>query len=238
MGITLLFLGVVIHKFKAYFLISGYNMYSKEEKEKVDINAIGKLFGLYGYSNGVIFLGCAALSATGLSVPMEPSLFFLGISTVLLLVMSQKYDLSRRDENGKLIKKGRKETKITLGILVITLIFMGTVFIFSLSSPKLMLNDQGIEIKGMYGDFYDWDSLEKVELKEELPTITLRNNGSSLAGHLKGRFKTKEYGNVTLFVEKNVATYIYITRNSKLTIINLNTQEETKKLYQEINNFK
>ncbi len=238
MGITMLFMGVVVHKFKAYFLISGYNMYSKEEKTKVDIQAIGKLFGLFGYSNGVIFLSCAALTALGFSIPMGPSLVFLVISTVILMVMSQKYDYSRKDEEGKLSRKGRKERNLTLVILVITGIFMGSVFVFSVSTPKIVLNDAGIEIKGMYGDFYAWESLEKMELKQELPTITLRNNGSSLAGHLKGRFKTKEYGNVTLFVEKNIPVYIYMTIDSKVTIINLISADKTLALYQEMESLK
>lgn len=238
MGITLLVLGLVIHRFKAYFLISGYNMYTKEQKEKVDIEAIGKLFGLFGYSNGIIFLGCALLEAFGVSVPIGPSLVFMIVSTVALVFMSQKYDFSRKDEEGKLNKKGKNELKLTLGILVLTGIFMGSVFYFSVSTPKVVVNEEGVELKGIYGDLYLWESIENIELKEELPTITLRNNGSSLAGHLKGRFKTKEYGNVTLFVEKNIPVYIYMTRNSRVTIVNLTSEEKTLELYQDMENSK
>lgn len=234
MGVTLLFIGFLIHRFKAYFLISGYNMYSDERKEKVDIKALGKLFGVFGYSNGVIFLGCALLEGLGYSIPMWPSTVYLIVSIVFLLILSQKYDHSTRDDEGKLTSKSKKERNMTIGILGVTVVFVGAIFFFSLSTPKIILNDAGIEIKGLYGDFYSWNSISTVELKNELPEITLRTNGSSLAGRLKGRFKTKEDGNVTLFVNKIIPSYIYVNYQDKLIIFNLSSEEETLMLFQEL----
>ena len=41
--------GILIHKFKFYFLIAGYNMMSKEEKEEYNASSIGKHVGLCLY---------------------------------------------------------------------------------------------------------------------------------------------------------------------------------------------
>ena len=41
--------GILIHKFKFYFLIAGYNMISKEEKEEYNVSSIGKHVGLCLY---------------------------------------------------------------------------------------------------------------------------------------------------------------------------------------------
>ncbi|EMB41792.1 DUF3784 domain-containing protein [Treponema denticola] len=41
--------GILIHKFKFYFLIAGYNMMSKEEKEEYNASSIGKHVGLSLY---------------------------------------------------------------------------------------------------------------------------------------------------------------------------------------------
>lgn len=41
--------GILIHKFKFYFLIAGYNMMSKEEKEEYNVSSIGKHVGLCLY---------------------------------------------------------------------------------------------------------------------------------------------------------------------------------------------
>ena len=42
-------LGILIHRFKFYFLIAGYNMMSKEEKEEYNASSIGKHVGLSLY---------------------------------------------------------------------------------------------------------------------------------------------------------------------------------------------
>lgn len=41
--------GILIHKFKFYFLIAGYNMMSKEEKEEYNASSMGKHVGLSLY---------------------------------------------------------------------------------------------------------------------------------------------------------------------------------------------
>lgn len=228
MGVTLLFIGIIISRFKAYFLISGYNTYSREQKEKVNIKAIGKLFGLFGYSNGVVFLASGLLLGLGYNVPMWPSMLYLIVSTVFLLILSQKYDHNT---------KSKKERNMTMGILGVTVLFVSGIFFFSLSTPRVIVDDKGIEFKGVYGDFYSFDSISNVELKNELPEITVRTNGSSLAGHLKGRFKTKDQGSVTLFVNKVIPSYIYINHEDKLTILNLSSEEETLTLFEKLKSF-
>ena len=41
--------GILIHKFKFYFLIAGYNMMNQEEKEEYNASSIGKHVGLSLY---------------------------------------------------------------------------------------------------------------------------------------------------------------------------------------------
>ncbi len=48
--------GILIHKFKFYFLIAGYNMMSKEEKEEYNASSIGKHVGFYLYFISVLSL--------------------------------------------------------------------------------------------------------------------------------------------------------------------------------------
>jgi len=60
--------------------------------------------------------------------------------------------------------------------------------------------EEGLQIHGMYGEVFEWDSIEDVILMEELPAIVMRTNGSALGSNLKGYFRTKEFGSVKLFV--------------------------------------
>ncbi|WP_087758712.1 DUF3784 domain-containing protein [Herbinix luporum] len=55
-GIILIGIGLGVHVFKWYFLISGYNTMSKEKKEKVDIKGLARLLGIYAYINGGLFI--------------------------------------------------------------------------------------------------------------------------------------------------------------------------------------
>ena len=48
--------GILIHKFKFYFLIAGYNMMSKEEKEEYNASSIGKHVGFCLYFISVLSL--------------------------------------------------------------------------------------------------------------------------------------------------------------------------------------
>lgn len=85
-GGVFLFLGVAIHIFKWYFLISGYNTMSKEKKAKVDTHGLGKIMGIYCYFNGSLFILGGILQRLGYQSLGLIVLIFFGVSTVFLLV--------------------------------------------------------------------------------------------------------------------------------------------------------
>ena len=62
---------------------------------------------------------------------------------------------------------------------------------FSSQATKVTFLEEGLQIHGMYGEVYAWNSIEDVILMEELPTIVMRTNGSALGSNLKGYFGQK-----------------------------------------------
>lgn len=56
---------------------------------------------------------------------------------------------------------------------------------FSLQPTKVTFIDDGIQIHGMHGDVYAWDSIKDARLMEELPPIQLKTKGSELGSNLK-----------------------------------------------------
>lgn len=86
----------------------------------------------------------------------------------------------------------------------------------------------------MYGEAYTWQSIENVSLKEELPTIEVRTNGSALGSKLKGHFRTKELGSVKLLVNTKNPPFIYIETDDGVTIFNMNDRDETQEIFREI----
>lgn len=114
MGLTLFLMGLAVHRFKWYFLISGYNTMKKEKKANVDVESLGKLMGMYGYLNGAVFFIAGILYGLDVKIGAVPAFGFFLISTVYFLVKAQKYDHNLYDENGKFKKSAKKELIILL----------------------------------------------------------------------------------------------------------------------------
>lgn len=55
MAIFFIICGLLIHKFKLYWLIAGYNTMNKEEKSKVDIKGLARSMGIMFYLIAAIF---------------------------------------------------------------------------------------------------------------------------------------------------------------------------------------
>ena len=73
-GAIFIILGAVIHFAKAYDLIAGVNTMSKEEKEKTDLEGIGKLFWQVMLTMGILFILC-------LQTVMENIIFMIQLLT-------------------------------------------------------------------------------------------------------------------------------------------------------------
>ena len=72
-GIFFILLGLAVHIFKWYFLISGYNTMSKEKKANVDTEGLGRLMGIYSYVNGGVFIVMGVLQALGIKTSTDAS---------------------------------------------------------------------------------------------------------------------------------------------------------------------
>lgn len=234
MGVFLIVMGLTIHVFKWYFLISGYNTMPEEKKANVDVKGLGRLIGIYFYVNGAVSI------AAGVFYALEPGKILISViaffmfSTFYVVIRAQKYDGNLYDENGKLRKGAWKQLVIPGAICVVTLIFVAVVMYFSYQPTRVSFLEEGIQIHGMYGEVYTWESIENVSLKEELPTIQIRTNGSALGSKLKGHFKTKELGSVKLFVNTENPPFIYLETNNGIVIFNMNDRDETQKIFNEI----
>jgi len=230
----LLVLGLLVHVFKLYFLISGYNTMPKAKREKVDVRKVARLIGLWSYANAAVFTVVGILLALDVPVPIAVPLVFFGVSMLYLLVRAQKYDGNLFDEHGKL-RPGAGKQLVAVGAILGAIVIAVAVFLFYLSRPtEITATDDGLEISGMYGSTLGWDTITEAELLEELPTIEMRTNGSAVGPHLRGHFRTTEYGQVRLFVNADVTPFILVESNGEIVIVNLATSAETKDLFRQI----
>lgn len=233
-GAFFIAIGLAVHVFKWYFLIAGYNTMSKEKKANVDTEGLGRLMGVYSYVNGGVLIVMGVLYAFGLKPVLSPVVIIFGITTVYFLIRAQKYDGNIYDKSGKLIEGAWKQFALPVGTVVITLIFVAFLMFFSSQETKVTFLEEGLQVHGMYGDIYNWESIETVKLMEELPTIEMRTNGSALGSNLKGHFRTTELDSVKLFVNTQMSLYIYLETDEGVIIFNMKNEEETQEVFEEI----
>jgi len=233
-GAFFIFIGLAVHVFKWYFLISGYNTMSKEKKANVDTKSLGRLMGIYSYFNGALFIAAGILYALGVRKWLGLTFAAFGISTLCMLIKAQKYDGNLFDENGKLRKGAGRQLAVPGIIVGVSLIGVAVLMFFSSRPTTVAFLPEGLQIEGMYGGIYNWASIEEISLAEELPTIEMRTNGSALGSNLKGHFRTSELGSVLMFVDAENPPFIYLNADGKSIFLNMDTQEETLEIFKKI----
>jgi len=129
LGVFFILIGLAVHKFKWYSLISGYNTMSKAKKANVDTARLGRVMGIYSYINGSVFILVAVLQALGLKPVVIPAMVFFSISTVYFLLKGQKYDGNIYDENGKLRKGAWKQLALPAGV-IFSILILAVVLMF------------------------------------------------------------------------------------------------------------
>ena len=219
-GLMLIALGLAVHVFKLYFLISGYNTMSVEKKANVDVRGMAKIMGIVLYFDGLLLILLSILQYSGIKLSSVPIFAVIVISFLFMLVFLQRYDGNLYDENHKLRKGALKQMLKPVSFTGLILIVVAGLMIWSTQPLEVILNETDFEIKGMYGDTFDYDRVENLERLTELPKILSRTNGAAIGAHLKGHFKLENLGSVTLFLNTDYKDYIYFEYEGKMFIFN------------------
>lgn len=233
-GGILMFFGFAIHKLKWYFLISGYNTMSKAKKANVDKVGLGRLMGFHLYFIGGLLMLMGVFHQLNLFTSTTPFLVLIVLSTISLLIKAQKYDHNLFDEEGHLKEGAGKRLKMSVSILLVTFLAVGGLFYYVTRPIEITFSLEGMEIHGLYGEGHLWNTIDEVELYDELPQIQRRTNGAEVGASLRGHFRTAELGDVKLFVNRNHPLFIYMTTQSGVIIFNGESEQETRQYYEAI----
>ncbi len=233
-GLFLILMGLAIHVLKLYFLIAGFNTMPKDKKENVDTKGLGRLMGIYSYANGAVFIGAGLLDLQGHNVKIEILIAFTILSTIYLLIKAQKFDGNIYDEKGKIKEEGKKQINKSLVVTLITIIFVAGLMFYSTRPTKVDFLDQGFKIHGMYGDLYSWESINDIDLLEQMPSIGRKTNGSAVGSNYKGYFMLGELGKAKLHINTNYPPFIYLDTSEGIIIFNMETAEETRDVFEQL----
>ncbi len=137
---------------------------------------------------------------------------------------------------GQKRKKNSIITSLIIGGAVIIgvaafLIYMNANFKID---TEVVITDTALEVKGMYSGAYEFSSISSVELKDTLPEILERNNGTAINEVKKGNFKLEGLGLCRLYLISEEGPYLYIKVNDFYVIINYTDRARTEELYTQI----
>lgn len=222
---VLVFIGWGVHKKKWYFLISGYNMMSKEEKQKVDVENLAKSLAKMAYIMAMLIILLGIFNYYELSTLSIVTTISFIVVPITFIIRSNKYMKNARSPRTK---------KITIIITTITLAFVTVVLVLSLKQTIFTVENESLTISGMYGDTIAFVEMTNVQLLEEMPKIELRTNGSAIGTKLKGHFKFEGGEKAKLFLDKSKPPFIKIETKDTIYYLNDVESKKTEALYKQL----
>ena len=230
-------IGVAVKHYHAYWLISGYNTMSKEKKKNVDIAGLANFTGNFCFALAVLIGVAAALLTGGYDVAAGVLFALLLPLSIYVIIKTQQYDNNSRNADGTMDRKSMLKVGFTIAFLVIVGIVVSVLLYQSYQPTELLITEEYMELKGMYGEKIAFTDIKEVALIQEIPEITARTNGSSIGERKKGHYRLKDLGAAKLFLDSDEPPYIYIERNEKKPIIiNFTSEKETEKVYHDLHN--
>ncbi|MBT2693840.1 DUF3784 domain-containing protein [Bacillus sp. ISL-55] len=222
MIVMFLFFGWAIVKKEWYWLISNFNGKSKDEQQQLIQNGypqrVGKL--MLATAAGMAIL--LPLSFTSFQYSIEVQFGFIMVFLLGGLIYLSKYE----------IKEKRKRSYIFSSLLAIgTIGFIVGLSFVGYKDFELMENEDSFEITGMYGGEWEYADIRHIELLEEMPEVTWKENGFGLATLAKGHFKVTDYGSSLLFIHKGSPPYLFIETENDKIFINSKNRDETEEWY-------
>lgn|GEM_PF-211234 len=154
------------------------------------------------------------------------------------LIMGKCPTATVNGNSEKLDGASKKRTTIIIGvgaiITVLTLGGVGTLLYFSNKPAEYSIQDGTLRISGEYGEIIKLSDIDGITIKEQIPEIQLKTNGSDLGSKKKGYFNIKGIGQAKLFVDTQEPPFIFINAKSGLRIVNTEEPKKTAQLFESL----
>jgi hypothetical protein len=199
-GIPLILVGIVISKQPT--INSGYGKMSQEE-----LTSDNRIKVIRNTGRGFIAGGMLSIVGGTLSYifKWDQTVFVSILSGSILLPVFFSILQTR------LFSKKQFKRDATFFITTLAIIAVGVTY--ASSEATVTIDGGKFKVSGLYGENIQIADIEHVELVKNLPGITLRTNGYSLANINKGYFSTDTKETVKLFIHSKKKPYIRITKN-------------------------
>lgn len=214
-----LFFGWAIVKKEWYWLISNFNGKQKDEQQQLISNGYPQRVGKLMLMTAAGMTMLLPLSFTSFNYSIDVQFGFMLIFLLGGLIYLSRYETQ---------EKRKRSYIISSAITVATLGLLTGLFYVGYQDFELTEHADSFEITGMYGGKWNFSEVQKVELLDQMPEVTWKQNGFGLATLAKGQFKVKHYGSSLLFIHKDSAPYLYIEADGEKIFINSKDPRQTK----------
>jgi len=233
-AILFITLGVLVKYHKAYWLISGYNTMSPEKRKNVDVLGLSKFICKMSFVLAAIMLIALVFSVLGKETVSVLVFALIVPVSIIIIIKAQTYDGNTKNHDGTMKKSAKLIVGGISGFLVITMVGIGVLFYYSYQPNQKVIAEGSLEIKGLYGEKIAFTDINDIDLKDDLPPITFKANGSSLGNKKKGYFNLQSVGQAKLYVNTSSSPFIFIKGDEKLVIINFDDEQETRELFKSL----
>ena len=124
-----------------------------------------------------------------------------------------------------------------VSIIAVALIIIGLIFVMFTGSIKPQFNEKSLIIDSTYWQTLEvkYEDIQEVELKENF-SVGMKTNGFNSAKLSLGEFQNAELGGYTVLVYNFEKSVVAIKTKDRGLVINADTKEATKEIYQELLN--
>jgi len=232
--IIVLATGYLIKYKKAYWLISGYNTMPAERKKNVDVEALAAFAAKTCFLIAAIIFVAAIFALLG-KMAISGIVFALILPVVIYtLIKAQKFDKGAYDSDGNMKTGAKAMIGVVIVIIAASAIGVGLLLSSSSKPAEYAFENGVLNISGLYGQKIAVSEITALEIKDTIPEVLLRTNGSALGTMLKGNFKLQDIGQAKLFIDTSKPPFIFIKTNSATIILNCQDSDKTKALYNEL----
>ncbi|MFD1065975.1 DUF3784 domain-containing protein [Oceanobacillus locisalsi] len=206
---------------KNYYIISGFQSSTPEERQKM-------IKAGHPHAVGKMMLHIAIILSFGFLLQLLHVPYAMeGSYVIMLLVLFM--------ESFRITKKVKKKSrKVNKTILLLSLMLTIVVFAIPFIPNTLEINENSFELTGLYGETWAFSDIENISLQDELPEITVRMNGISLFGNRIGNYRMEGLGTGKLFLRSKEAPFIVIRTLDSFVIINTEQIDKTVAYYQQL----
>lgn len=222
MGIFFIICGLLIHKFKLYWLIAGYNTMSKEEKSEVDITGLARSIGIMFYLIAAIFIICSFFKN---QFPNIEILAMISMTTVLIIGIfrAQKYNYDKQ--------KDKSESIATLFIIGIPLLISLFIIFNTISPIKIELENDKIIVEGSAIKYAD---IKDIKIINKFPQMS-KSIGSGIGSFRRGTYKVNGLGSCTVYTDSEKDPILKIKTSNKTILVN-SKSNNINDIYTELSN--